>query len=65
MRFDVSLPGLHGVKGTTDFSMFEARARNTHDQSVNCLSLPHLLDENRMKHVGYMTVDLEGGEGGG
>ena len=25
-------------------------------------SLPRLLDENKMGHVGYMTVDLEGGE---
>ena len=29
---------------------------------MTCLSLPHLLDENKIKHVGYMTVDLEGGE---
>ena len=42
------------MKGTTDFSMFARKARDTHEQSVKCLSLPHLLDDNKMKHVGYM-----------
>ena len=62
ITFDMSLPGLHGVKGTTDFSMFEPSARRTKEVQVPCLSLPRLLQKNDMKHVGYMTVDLEGGE---
>ena len=57
-----ALPGLHGVKGTTDLSFYEPRARITKDVVVKCLSLPALLDENNMTHVGYMTVDVEGGE---
>ena len=62
VTFDTSLPGLHGVKGTTDFSVFIPEAQNTQDKQVPCLSLPTLLKKNKMTHVGYMTVDLEGGE---
>ena len=59
MTFDVSLPGLHGMKGTTDFSKFEPRARRTSTSRVKCLSLPRLLNESKIQHVGYMSVDIE------
>ena len=62
MTFDASLPGLHGMKGTTDFSKFEPRARRTSTKRVKCLSLPRLLNESKIQHVGYMSVDIEGGE---
>ena len=58
----ISLPGLHGAKGTTDFSVFEYAARRTKEKQVACLSLPALLTSEGMQHVGYMTVDVEGGE---
>ena len=29
---------------------------------MKCLSLPRLLNESKIQHVGYMSVDIEGGE---
>jgi len=62
VTFDISLPGLHGVQGTTDFAKFGVKAKRKRTQRVRCLSLPRLLDASNLLHIGYMTVDLEGGE---
>ena len=52
--------GWGGIFKYYDDSIWKKKVRNI--QEVECVQLNDILEENNMKHIDYMTIDVEGAE---